>query len=421
MFTQEDEATLRQHGLAVYRGKIITEAQPPITDEQIAAVEAKLTGRIPAELLALWRTSFGGNLDYVLDAAFGEHRYSASFRELFYPKSDGYRDLFGWIEHELDLANEAADNDEVDHSGDRPEIARLSVLPFGGFEYLERLYVSLKEGQEGQVILWAHGLPPAWKMRLTQDSVATLAANVNELFDQLSLDEDPTSNESSKYCTGTEMLEAVDELREVAPRIFDKLELLVKQSVFDWRSHLSAGTYEGTPTQQRALRLALKTAVDSDDASLLEPLNAQGYPLDQPVSGTSTVLALAANHGAGNVMDALLACGRPLGSAPIVFAKGLTLERVHKLIGADIAFDVDALLDIAAAGTYDAARRILTDARHHGTWDDLKAQLETKAQRALESATRIDSGKLRSYLTADEYRAQAHHLRAFAKMLVDHA
>ena len=84
MFTKKEQATLRQHGLAVYRDKIITEAQPPITDEQIAAVEAKLTQPIPDELLALWRTSFGGSLDYVLNASFGEHRYSASFRELYW-------------------------------------------------------------------------------------------------------------------------------------------------------------------------------------------------------------------------------------------------------------------------------------------------------------------------------------------------
>src|SRR5688572_28336575 len=65
VFTPEEEAALRKHRLAVYRDKIITEAQPPITDEQVAAVEAKLTKPIPQELLALWRTSFGGSLDYV--------------------------------------------------------------------------------------------------------------------------------------------------------------------------------------------------------------------------------------------------------------------------------------------------------------------------------------------------------------------
>jgi len=413
--TREEEATLREHGLAVYRDKIITEAQPPITDEQIAAVEAKLTKPIPEELLALWRTSFGGSLDYVLNAAFGEHRYSVSFRELFYPDSDHYHDLFGWIDHELELSNEARDDEDEDE--ERPEVVRLPVLPFGGFEYLERLYVSFREGEEGQVLLWAQGLPPAWKMRLTQDSVAIIAQNLNELFDQLSLDEDPSSRESSKYCTGKEMLEALGELRKAAPALAAKLESLIQQSVFDWRSHLSGATYEGTPTQQRALGLALETAVATDDPSLLGRLYQRGYPLDQAVSGTSTVLALAASRGAVNLLDALLACGKPLGSAPIVFAKQLTLERVAKLIAADIAFDVDALLDLAAEGAHDAALRLLNDARRHGDWNDLKGQLEKKARRAVESAGSVDSGKLSSYLTADEYRAQARQLRAFAKML----
>lgn len=416
VFTKEEEATLRKHGLAVYRDKLITKAQPPITDEQVATVEAKLTKPIPQELLALWRTSFGGSLDYVLNAAFGEHRYSASFSELFYPNSNHYRDLFGWIEHELELANEAEDEAEEEDE-ERPEIVHLPVLPFGGFEYLERLYVSLHEGHDGQVVLWAQGLPPAWKTSLTEDAVATLAQNVNELFDQLSLDEDPASKTASKSCTGTEMLEAVDELRAAAPELAAKLEVLIKKSVFDWRSQLAGSSYEGSATQQRALRLALKTAVADDDASLLERLNERGYPLDQAISGTSTVLAVAASHGAGNVLDALLDCGRPLGNAPIVFAKELTLDRVLKLIAADIAFDVDALFNVAAAGAHDAALSIVKDARHHGDWDNLEGQLKVEAKKAVENASRVDSGKLHSYLTADEYRAQAGHLRAFAKML----
>jgi len=411
VFTKAEQATLRRHGLAVYRDKIITEAQPPITDEQIAAVEAKLTQPIPEELLELWRTSFGGSLDYVLNASFGEHRYRASFRELFYPDSDHYHDLFGWIEHELELSNEADDDER------RPEVVRLPVLPFGGFEYLERLYVSLHDAQQGQVILWAQGLPPAWKMRLTENSVATIAANVNELFDQLSLDEDPSSDDASEYCTGTEMLEAVNELREAAPKLAAKLDALIEKSVFDWRSQISAGSWKGTPTQQRALSLALKTAVDADDPSLLDRLSKKRYPLDQAVSGTSTVLTLAASEGAEKVLDALLACGRPLGDAPVVFAKNLTLERIAKLIELGIAFDVDAVVNVAASGTHDAALRIVKDARRHGDWGDLKSQLKEEAQQATESARDVDSGKLSSYLTADEYRVQARHLRAFAKLL----
>ena len=414
-FKIEEEATLREHGLAVYRDKIITDAQPPITEAQIAAVEAKLTKPIPEELLALWRTSFGGSLDYVLNATFGEHQYSCSFRELFYPDNDQYRDLFGWIEHELKLSNKARKDEEEAERG--PGVVRLPVLPFGGFEDLERLYVSLDDEQQGQVILWAHGLPPAWKMRLTEDAVATIAENVNELFDLLSLDEDPANKNCSDYCTGTEMLEALGELRKAAPELAAKLENLVKQSVFDWRAQLATSSYEGTPTQQRALRLALKTAADDDDVSVVERLIEQRYPLDQAVSGTETVLSLAACQGAGNVLDTLLACGSPLGDSPIIFAKGLTLERVAKLIDADIAFDVDALFNVAAAGTHDAALRIVNDARHHGDWDNLKGQLAKQARQAAKDATSVDSGKLGSYLTADEYRAQAKHLRAFAKML----
>src|SRR5687768_5187659 len=101
VLTEDDLVTLRDHGIAIFRGKVILEAQPPITDAQLAEIEERLTGPVPEGLRELWRTAFGGSLDYDLDVSFGEHRYETSFRELFYPESDGYHDLFGWMDHEL--------------------------------------------------------------------------------------------------------------------------------------------------------------------------------------------------------------------------------------------------------------------------------------------------------------------------------
>jgi hypothetical protein len=93
VFTDDELATLREHGIAIFHGKVILKAQPPISDAQLAEVEARLTGPVPEGLRELWRTAFGGSLDYDLEITFGEHRYTTSFRELFYPESGAYRRL----------------------------------------------------------------------------------------------------------------------------------------------------------------------------------------------------------------------------------------------------------------------------------------------------------------------------------------
>ncbi|WP_252406521.1 hypothetical protein, partial [Acinetobacter pittii] len=79
---------------------------------------------------------------YDLEVDYDGHRHPFSFSELFYPDSDGYHDLWGWIEHERELAAEAAAEEGRDWNG------KLAYLPFGGFEYLERLYVCVEPGPE---------------------------------------------------------------------------------------------------------------------------------------------------------------------------------------------------------------------------------------------------------------------------------
>jgi hypothetical protein len=76
---------MRAAGIAVFEGRIIVEAQPPIDDSTLAKVAARCAGPLPDELVALWRTAFGGALDDDLRVDFGGHEAPFSFSEIFYP------------------------------------------------------------------------------------------------------------------------------------------------------------------------------------------------------------------------------------------------------------------------------------------------------------------------------------------------
>ncbi|MFV3412102.1 SMI1/KNR4 family protein [Pseudomonas nitroreducens] len=65
-FTAAQQQLLRDHRLAWFAGRIIHDAQPPISDAQLAEVQLRLGSQLPPELVALWRCSFGGRLDYEL-------------------------------------------------------------------------------------------------------------------------------------------------------------------------------------------------------------------------------------------------------------------------------------------------------------------------------------------------------------------
>src|SRR5690606_24487545 len=120
--------------------------------------------------------------------------------------SDGYHDLQGWIDHELELAQEAAAGNGAAWNG------RLDYLPFGGFEYLDRIYVIVdpQHPDHGAVLAWKKGLPPAWRHRLHEDSLATVAGSVEGAFAALHLEEDPLAP-AGDYFSGQALLEYLDE------------------------------------------------------------------------------------------------------------------------------------------------------------------------------------------------------------------
>lgn len=88
--TEGEKKALRGANLAVFRGRVIFDAQPPIKKAALEKLAKHFAGPIPKELISLWQTAFGGSLDYDLRVRFGDHEARLSFRELFFPKSDGY-------------------------------------------------------------------------------------------------------------------------------------------------------------------------------------------------------------------------------------------------------------------------------------------------------------------------------------------
>lgn len=306
---------LLAHRLAVFDGCVVYDAQPPVSAEHVQRLAEGLAGPIPEDLLRLWRTCFGGRLGYDLEVDYDGHRHPFSFSELFYPDSDGYHDLWGWIEHERELAAEAAAEEGRDWNG------KLAYLPFGGFEYLERLYVCVEPGPEhGAVIAWSHGLPPAWAGRLHQDSVTRLADDVGGLFRLLSFEQDPFDAENA--CgVADELLEALDALEaagEPGKALKGRLEVLLRQRILDWRPALADGSLAAEP---RLRQLALAEAAQDGDIDLLQRLRDAGCDFAETL------------RGRGGVLEACLARGR-LEAARWLLDQGVAVHQDSLQIGA---------------------------------------------------------------------------------------
>ena len=155
-FTTDELSTLREHGIVLFAERVIFDAQPPMPSQQIEAVQALCSGPLPEALVALWQETAGGRLDYDLSLEMNGNLEGISWNELFWDGSDAYHDLQGWIEHEQELAQEAAEENGTPWTG------KLTHLPFGGFEYTDRIYAVVEPGAgHGQIVAWKKGLPPA--------------------------------------------------------------------------------------------------------------------------------------------------------------------------------------------------------------------------------------------------------------------
>ena len=351
-----DPRALTGAGLAIFEDRLILEARPPVTDDELAEVAARCGGPVPAGLAALWRTSFGGSLDYDLTVPLGGAEQALSLRELFYPDSDGYRDLWGWIEE------------------DGPP----GYLPFGGFEYLERVYTHLPTGE---IFAWQQGLPPGWELA-EGDRAGAVAADVPALFAQLCLEQDPWETDRPGH--GIDIRDVVDEL---PASLRDQLRALVRSAVLDWRAALDAGTIAGSP---RLRRLALDQG--ATDVSVLSRLAAQGCDLGEPARGGMTALDIALAGSAHDAARWLLERDVPVTHA-LRFGAALDASLTAELLRRGARVDEHALSSIVDNPDPDVVSLVTRSAGPIST--DLARRVRMLAAQAEIAADRGEAGARR--------------------------
>lgn len=407
-FTAQERDALQQARIAVFRDRVIYEAQPPVDPATLAEIGRVCEGSIPSELIALWQTAFGGSLDYDLRVRFGEHQARLSFSELFYPQSDGYRDLWGWIEHEQELAEEAAEGRGEKWNG------LLAYLPFGGFEYLERVYVKTAGQGLGSVLVWQQGLPPAWTFSTHQDSQATLATDVNALFDSLQLERDPWAADPNTHPSGLRALEAIDGLETMGSpgkTAAQKIFKLVRATLLDWRSALEDGTLAGNGPLRG---LALEKAATTDDVELMGRLKALGCNLDESLSGGATALGHALSAGSRGVARLLVDAGVSVKGALRTAAHSVDLELARELLAKGAEVDRYAVLAAANAGHPDVAELLLRAKSLEVSLKEVATMARSQAAEAELTARRIESGSLASNMTPADERQRAARLNDLA-------
>ncbi|MCQ4166093.1 hypothetical protein [Tahibacter harae] len=306
-FSATELATLREHRIELFADRVIFDAQPPMDEDAIAAVQALCAGPLPPALRALWRQTAGGRLDYALSVPMptraGSRVEAVSWCELFYHGSRFYNDLQGWIEHEQEQAREIAEDDGREWDG------KLFYLPIGGFEYRDRIYVVTAPGapDDGGVLAWKMGLPPAWSPALTEDAVATFAPDLHTAFGCLALHDDPLAP-GRGYGSGSELLEYLEQCRKdgLPAALADALLAFYLRARIDWRGLLDSGTLAAHP---RALQLALAHAVEQDDAALLQRIAAAGCALDGIIIGAADALAYARKNKKDSAVAVLVGLG----------------------------------------------------------------------------------------------------------------
>ncbi len=124
-FSEDEITQLRAQRIEIFANRVIYDAQPPLSEEQLARIQSLCDGEIPHDLLALWKLTAGGRLAYDLTLRMGDNEEAIFWSELFYEGSSGYRDLIEWIEHERELAQEAHEHRGEEWNG------KLGVVPIG--------------------------------------------------------------------------------------------------------------------------------------------------------------------------------------------------------------------------------------------------------------------------------------------------
>jgi len=391
--------------VAIFEDRLILHARAPITDDERNEIESRCAGPIPPGLDQLWRISFGGQIDYGLSVEFDQVVHEFGFTQLFYPGSDHYHDLFGWMDHEAEGGAAAAERAGSDWQG------KLAYLPFGGFEYLERLYVCVETGPDyGAVFAYAQGLPSAWILHLNDNAIARIADNVPALFRALDLPSNPAAQDD-EFGPGSELIAKIDEIGEIDPSLAASLNTLVQSAVIDWQSAIGDGTLASKP---RHRRLALRHASSVGDIGLLDRLRAAGCDLDERFQGGGGALDHALAGGKLDAAGWLIRQGCDVRDAIRNGAAQAPASLIADLLARGSLPTADAAAAAARAGQMESAQ-LIADALAEvdliairGLIDDLSHW----AGRAEASAERIDAGSLMSNRAAPEYRNEGGRMRA---------
>ncbi len=409
-FTPEELSTLREHGVVLFANRVIFDAQPPMPQARIAAVQSLCAGPIPGGLLALWEVTAGGRLDYDLSLEMNGNLEGISWTELFWNGSDGYHDLQGWIDHELELAQEAAEESGEPWSG------KLTHLPFGGFEYTDRIYAVVEPGAEhGQIVAWKKGLPPAWTHALHEDSVNTVASDLMGAFAALHLDEDPLAP-TSDYFAGQTLLEYLDDRHEehgLDLELMDKLVAFYSRAVVDWRTPLAEGTLRHKPS---LARVALRHAIATDDADMVAQLAAAGVGFYGPLQRSALAVDVAVGNGAFAAAAALVRAGAPVPADALGSIDGqISPELTAALLANGAEPDVAAIVKCAACGA-PASAHLIAEACERAGIDVAPAFVADRDAMLLELETtlaQMQDGKLGHYLGQEGIAERIEHLQAF--------
>lgn len=410
-FADDELSLLREHGIVLFAERVIFDAQPPMTVEQIAAVQELCGGPLPAELVALWQRTAGGRIDYDLHLRINGYEEAVSWAELFWKGSGADHDLQDWIEHEQQNAREAAAARGQQWDG------KLTALPFGGFESTDRIYAVVEPGADyGHILAWKQGLPEAWAHAMHEDGLTTIAHDLPAAFAMLHLDEDPLEP-AGDYFTGQALLEYLDERHQthgLALELVDKLVAFYRRAVVDWRTPLAAGALAGDGALSR---IALRHAVATDDKALVEQLAANGVPLDGPLQGSAPATDLALAHGAHHAAEALARAGAPVSPDALdAIDSAVSPELVALLLERGARPSATAIAECVACGA-PAAARVIADA-YRKQHEDLPAAFETVRQAMLadleSSLAEVRTGKRSHYLGAEGLAERVDHLQSFS-------
>ncbi|MET3182367.1 UNVERIFIED_ORG: hypothetical protein ABIC43_005543 [Variovorax guangxiensis] len=409
-FTTDELSTLREHGIVLFAERVIFDAQPPMPSQQIEAVQALCSGPLPEALVALWQETAGGRLDYDLSLEMNGNLEGISWNELFWDGSDGYHDLQGWIEHEQELAQEAAEEHGTPWTG------KLTHLPFGGFEYTDRIYAVVEPGAgHGQIVAWKKGLPPAWTHALHEDSVNTVAPDLRGAFAALRLDEDPLAP-TGDYFSGQTLLGYLDDRHQdhgLDLDLMDKVVTFYCRAVVDWRTPLAEGTLRHQP---QLARVALRHAIATDDAKLVAELAAAGVDFDGPQQGSALATDVAVSHGAFAAAAALVRAGAPVAADALRNIDGqISPELTSALLDNGAEPNVAAIVKCAACGA-PASAHLIADACAKAGIDVAPAFVAERDAMLLDlegSLAKMQGGKYGHYLGQEGLAERIDHLQTF--------